>query len=313
MAKVIFFGNYKGGVGKTTSVFSVAYFMATDHGKKVLMIDLDPQSSLSEICLRNVNQEIQESDKSILLKSLPPNETLNYVFDLSIRGVNTPSLPLLFDGSKLIKQCKYNNMSFVPSSLFYEKRLGMDELAMRMKCCIEHFSILPQLLKGFECHKFDYVLVDCPPTSNVITQSAFMAADYYVVPTIEDGLSINGVLHYVQTVGETYDRYCSEAFDEYLLYRHFFGSKPKMLGIFYTLCRAQINYSTINAYFSDALKDTNMPEENIYLFSSYTDNYVDIARAIAAGAVSMKPNTAGEVGYQEITKELMERMKYLGG
>ena len=126
MAKKIFFGNYKGGVGKTTSVFSVAHYMAQDFKKKVLMIDIDPQSSLSEICLRNTGQRGT-------LDKIPANETLNYVFDLSIRSTQRSKIPLLFDNEKLIKKCKNDNIFYVASSLRYENHLGLDELSMKMK------------------------------------------------------------------------------------------------------------------------------------------------------------------------------------
>ena len=65
MSKKIFFGNYKGGVGKTTSVFYLAkYFaelMENDERyskKKVLILDLDPQCSMSEVCVRSSDQDI---------------------------------------------------------------------------------------------------------------------------------------------------------------------------------------------------------------------------------------------------------------
>lgn len=52
--KTILWGNYKGGVGKTTSVFQVATYFA-EAGKKVLLVDMDPQCSLSNICCKGLN------------------------------------------------------------------------------------------------------------------------------------------------------------------------------------------------------------------------------------------------------------------
>ena len=306
MAKKIFFGNYKGGVGKTTSAFSVAHYMARDFQKKVLLIDIDPQSSLSEICLRSTGQ-------GGTLEEIPANETLNYVYDLSIKCIRHPNIDLVFENDKLIKNSKYDNVYYIVSSLRYESNLGLDELSMKMKNEIEYFSILPKLLKSLDSSNFDYILIDCPPTSNIITQSAFLLSDFYVIPTIEDGISTNGVLHYIETVGKTYDKYCSKTFDDYLLYRHFFGSKPKLLGIFYTLSRAQVNYTNIEAEFDNALRNYKLPEKNIYVFRNQTDNYVDIARAIAKGDVIDKTNRAGKIGYKEITSEMISRIATLGG
>ena len=75
MAKKIFFGNYKGGVGKTTTVFEIGALLAERHGKKVLLVDLDPQCSLSRICSKISN---------INLSELEVEETFN--FDLELYG-----------------------------------------------------------------------------------------------------------------------------------------------------------------------------------------------------------------------------------
>ncbi len=70
--KIIFVGNYKGGVGKTTSVLNFAKYFS-QAGKKVLVLDLDPQSSLSEILVKNNNgSQPNELDK------LDKKKTLNY-------------------------------------------------------------------------------------------------------------------------------------------------------------------------------------------------------------------------------------------
>lgn len=53
--KIIFVGNYKGGVGKTTSVLNFAKYFSQS-GKKVLVLDLDPQSSLSEILVKTTHK-----------------------------------------------------------------------------------------------------------------------------------------------------------------------------------------------------------------------------------------------------------------
>ena len=73
MAKKIFFGNYKGGVGKTTSVFQIGINLAQKHNKKVLLLDLDPQASLSRICTRLTNTR---------LENIVVEKTLNYLLEL---------------------------------------------------------------------------------------------------------------------------------------------------------------------------------------------------------------------------------------
>ncbi|WP_322907943.1 ParA family protein [Paenibacillus campi] len=307
MTKVIFVGNYKGGVGKTTSVYSIGHFLAKHHHKKVLMLDLDPQSSLSEICLRGAN--FKNKNNYLKLDELPPQETLNYVFDLFIRKIKSKlQVPLKFDTSKLVKQIADSELYFIPSSLFYEEDKGLDELSLLMEGNIEYFSILSSLISSLKGDHYDFILIDCPPTSSILTQSAFLLSDYYVVPTIEDGISTNGVLHYIQTVGKTYRKYCGVQNEDHLLYKHFFGEKPRLLGVFCTLTRNQVKYNDIRTIFEDQLSKVDA-EENIYIFKSYTNNYIAIAKATAEGEVKEEVNNRRD--YEEITKEMLGRIKEL--
>jgi cellulose biosynthesis protein BcsQ len=73
MAKKIFVGNYKGGVGKTTTVFEIGAGLTKNYKRKVLLIDLDPQCSLTNVCMQIAG---------IPLINIKPEETLNYAFDL---------------------------------------------------------------------------------------------------------------------------------------------------------------------------------------------------------------------------------------
>ncbi len=239
--KIIFIGNYKGGVGKTTSVLNFAEYFSINN-KNVLVLDLDPQSSLSEILVANGG--------TLSLSALPENETLNYVFDLYILKLKKyNALEIKFD-DVMIK--KYKNLyDYVPSSLFYRKNMGLDTLALMMEDDIQYLSILKIWLDTVK-EKYDIILIDCPPSNNLITKSAFLMSDYYIIPTILDGLSTNGVIHYINTIEETYDEYCVKREDA-LIAKHFFGEKPQLIGIFYNLLRARVNYSDAKTDFENEI------------------------------------------------------------
>ncbi len=290
--KAIFVGNYKGGVGKTTSVLNFAEHFAKK-GKKVLVLDLDPQSSLSEILVSNNGGQLNE---------LEPQKTLNYVFDLNISKIKKyNNLELRFD-ENIVQSYKKKNFDFIASSLFYNDDLGLDELAVRMESNIEYMSILKGFIDSIlEKRKYDFIIMDCPPSNNLITRSAFLLSDYYIIPTILDGISTNGVAHYIKTVLKTYKMYCEDSEDA-MLAQHYFGKKPKLIGIFCTFIRRQVNYNSER----DALVNTLKEEckgEDIYFFSEEINNYIDIARSTEIGEASV-----ARKDYVELTESVLKRI-----
>lgn len=295
--KIIFVGNYKGGVGKTTSVLNFAEHFA-QKGKNVLVMDLDPQSSLSEILVKN-------SEGS--LNKLEDNKVLNYVFDLTISKIKKyNSMQLKF--SRGMVQSYHKGYDFIASSLFYREEegkapgIGLDELAIQMSDSIEYLSILKNYVDAvLEEKHYDYVLMDCPPSSNLITQSAFLMADYYIIPTILDGISSNGVAHYIKTVHQTYVKHC-EASEEALLARHFFGKEPELIGIFCTFIRGQVNYSAAHKELVDTVQKNSIGKE-IFFFEEEVNNYIDIPRSTEVGEASKARND-----YAKLAESILARL-----
>lgn len=272
MGKVVFIGNYKGGVGKTTTVVNFADSLSKK-GKKILTIDLDPQSSLSEIQVTNF--------LSKTLAKLDDDEVLNHFFDLYVTKIKKyPSLIIPF--SEKIIHKKDDFYSFIPSSLFYKKGLGLDALAMKMLPNLEYLSILENLLSKIK-DGYDYILIDCPPSNNVITQSAFLSSDYYLIPSILDHLSTNGVVHYIKVIEKIYSDYCeNDKNEESALAKALFGKKPELVGIFYNLIRGTVSYETEKTQFLGELKKS-FGNNSPYIFESQINNFVDIARETANG------------------------------
>lgn len=294
--KIIFVGNYKGGVGKTTSVLNFAEHFSQEDNKnfpnrknKVLVLDIDPQSSLSEILIQKGSYGT--------LSELKENETLNYIFDLNISKIEKyPNIKLTFD-KRIIKTC--DSYDFIPSSLFYRKNMGLDALAIRMKDNIQYLSILMEFIDTIKI-EYDYIIIDCPPANNLITRSAFLMSDYYIIPTILDGLSANGVIHYINTVNEIYDKYCCSSEDA-LLMRHYFGEKPILLGIFYNLIRAQVTYQDAQEDFSRSLEDAGYGD--VCIFKCYVNNYISIARAAQNGNAPIGIND-----FKTLAREILKKL-----
>jgi chromosome partitioning protein len=278
-AKKIFVGNYKGGVGKTTSIYQIALHMV-ELGKKVLLIDLDPQCSLSEICLAR---------KDLRLEELQPNESLNYVYDMWQQYKQFQSLPFAIDRIPLIKVTP-DNIHFIPSNTFYPNG-GLDSLTLKLNDDFEDLLPLQQFLKNSRIEEeYSYILFDCPPSNSIITQGAFLLSDYYIIPSIIQTLSVRGVVHYITTVEKIYKNKCVD--HEYRLLAHsIFGDKPQLLGIFETLKKGTVKNDDIIQDLIDDLKKTNVKtllsdlNKEKYIFDTIINNYEDIARKTAAGKI----------------------------
>ncbi|MBM7662126.1 cellulose biosynthesis protein BcsQ [Bacillus mesophilus] len=290
-AKKVFVGNYKGGVGKTTSIYQIALHMV-ESGKKVLLIDLDPQCSLSEICLARTGLDLER---------LKDHECLNYVYDIWIQKKHLPTLHVDLDKKPLIKETE-EGVHFIPSNLFYSNG-GLDDLAQRLKDDFYDLLTLQQFFKYSHVEDdFDYVLFDCPPSNNIITQGAFLLSDYYIIPSIIQPMSIRGVVHYIKTVDKIYKKKCKDT-ENAILAKELFGEKPELLGIFETLKRGTVNNDTVlndlNQHLTKAKVETLLssigPEK--YVFDTAINNYEHIARATENGKKAVE--------YKELTKEIL--------
>lgn len=298
-AKKIFIGNYKGGVGKTTSAYFIGKNISElEENNKVLLLDLDPQSSLSEICLTSVGKDLDKLDDI---------KTLNYIFDLEIKNIEQQyNLQFKLDMNNFIQKTCYENLDFIPSSLFYSNNnFGLDELAISMKRDIRYFSILSQILDRVE-DKYDYIIIDCPPNSNVLTQSAFMAADFYLIPTVVDSISANGIQHYIRTVNKTYKKYCIES-EESILYKNIFGEMPQLIGVFFTLLKKTANNVTVQQGLRDNLDSLDI-EEDIYIFENSTNHFVEYPRKLSVGKAELETRVND---YDSIFEEFLVRLSIL--
>ncbi len=145
--------NHKGGVGKTTSVASIGAGLAL-RGKRVLVIDLDPQTNLTE---------------SMGVKDNP----------LSIYDAMSSGKPLPIVSIK-------ENLSVVPSAL---NLAGLElEIAARMA----RETILRRLVEPLKT-QFDYVLIDCPPSLGLLTINGLVAADEVIIPLEAEFLAYRGI------------------------------------------------------------------------------------------------------------------------
>ncbi|MCT4444445.1 chromosome partitioning protein ParA [Lactiplantibacillus argentoratensis] len=212
MTRVISIINMKGGVGKTTLTVGLAVCLA-QHGKKVLVIDADPQFNATQSLLDDYKakdtQRIQK-DEVIRLKKKsekPDSITLDDIDDASfnyysrviLEGADSgkqKTIYRLFPAESLYQRFQLPDRSIITSLTDNLDLLCGDlSLVFASKSANPSFTnrILKFIEKSLKDEGYDYILIDCPPTLTLYTDSALMASDYYIIPNRIDRYSIIGI------------------------------------------------------------------------------------------------------------------------
>ena len=171
MAKVISLVNQKGGVGKTTT--SINLSSALGHlGKKVLLIDLDPQSnSTTGLGINKAN------------------------IKLSIYDVITNRCEI----SDAIVKTKFKNLSIIPSMIFLS---GVEIELMQTSMREDKFILGDQLKNQINKIKdrYDFIIIDCPPALGILTTNALAASDSVLIPVQCEYFALEGVTQLLNTI-----------------------------------------------------------------------------------------------------------------
>ena len=175
--------NQKGGVAKTTSVQALGVAMA-ERGRKVLLVDLDPQASLTWAC--GVDPDALEiSIHDVLLKRAKVSDAL-----LTLE----PPEPIETDG----KRGREGTLDLLPSTI----DLAGAELHLLTKTGREYVlrKALSKVAEGY-----DMVLIDCPPSLGILTINGLTAADEVLIPLQCESLSQRGVGQLLDTIEDVRD------------------------------------------------------------------------------------------------------------
>ena len=164
MGKVISVANQKGGVGKTTTTINLSTLLAKK-GKKVLLIDADPQGNATSGV--GAEKEVELSTYDVLVGETQIDETLEKT---------------MIDG---LKVCPSNiNLAGAEVEL-----VSMMSREQRLKEKIDEMQ-----------EQFDYILIDCPPSLGLITLNAFTASDSVLIPVQCEYYALEGLGQLINTI-----------------------------------------------------------------------------------------------------------------
>ena len=183
MAQVFSVINLKGGVGKTTTTVAMAEFMSGTMGKKVLVVDLDPQTNATVMLIgENKWRSLNEREYTIcrLFKDAldPDNKRFDFDATLQRRVSNVRearTVDLLPSSLDLIDV--QDRLASIPPGRFYS---------------VNPTELLWRAIKS-HLDDYDVVIVDCPPNLGIITLNGLRISDGFVIPTVPDILSTYGI------------------------------------------------------------------------------------------------------------------------
>ena len=164
MGKIISVANQKGGVGKTTTTVNLSTILA-QKGKKILLIDADPQGNATSGL--GIEKEVEFSTYDILVNDIEINQALQKTI------------------IKNLLLCP-SNMNLAGAEV---ELVSMMSREQRLKEKLEEVK-----------NSFDYIFIDCPPSLGLITLNAFTASDSVLIPVQCEYFALEGLGQLLNTV-----------------------------------------------------------------------------------------------------------------
>lgn len=251
---VISIVNDKGGVGKTVTAINLGAGL-TQKGKSVLLIDLDPQASATA--------------------------------SLGLNGMTPPvALPDVFSGTgeatKAVLASKLKDLHVIPGS----PRMKDVNLALTTKLGRER--VMEKKIAPIRT-RYDFLIIDCPPSMSLLTLNAIVASDFILIPVIPDFLSVNGLVELQAVLREV---------------EQALRVKPKILGIVPTI----VDYR--NAITAEVLK---LLRSNYKTLVTQTEIRVNVKLREAPGfgqtIFEYDPHSTGAENYRALAEEVLQRCR----
>lgn len=281
MSQSIAFLNMKGGVGKTTMAVNFSYYLSMKKGKKILLIDLDPQYNATQYLVdTDKYPDYVSGEKPTVFDIMVPK---GFVYDSVVSGIRKTQQKDKIELKHVVRTIwrgVTSKLDLIPGTI----HLINLEMAPRG---VEHRL---QNFLGNIKEAYDFILVDCPPTYSIFLLSGILACDSYIVPVKPDPLSVLGVPLLETVINYHCDNYSKEI---------------EPLGIIFTMVRETRMMNQV----MDALKETSVGKR--YIFENYIKNTTYIAEASRAHKPLFEHAMAKYHGHAEDMEDIINEFLIL--
>ena len=252
MGRIIAVANQKGGVGKTTTAINLAACLA-EAGKKVLTIDLDPQGNMTSGL------------------GVDKNEVENTVYELMLDecSIKESMTDTVIDGMKIIP----SNVNLAGAEI---ELLGIPEKEYILRNAVDYIK-----------DDYDFVIIDCPPSLNMLTVNALTTANTVLVPIQCEYYALEGLSQLMHTIDLVKDRLNPEL---------------EIEGVVFTMYDARTNLSL-------QVVENVKNNLNQRIYKTIIPRNVRLAEAPSYGMPITKydPRSTGAEGYRLLAEEVIHR------
>jgi len=252
--KIVAVANQKGGVGKTTTTINLGAALA-ELGRRVLIVDLDPQGNASTGL------------------GIEPDERTFTTYELLLEEIEL---------KKVILDTSQRGLKIIPATVDLSSA-DMELIANEKRSFLLHDALRQPAMEGFA---FDFILIDCPPSLNLLTVNAMVAAHSVLVPLQSEFFALEGLSQLMLTVREV---------------RQTANPDLRIEGIVLTMFDGRNNLS------SQVEQDARHNLGSLVFKTRIPRNVrVSEAPSFAVPVLSYDPNSKGAVAYRDLAKELMK-------
>ena len=286
--------NMKGGVGKTTLAVNLAACLAKNHGKRVLVVDLDTQISATLSLMpphdfAKIRKE-RRTFSHLVYKAIKPNGRVTLpIQDIICRYVATvKGLDLLPGDIDLYDE-------FLVSEMLHEKavkdaQVDFSQIWNRFEKMLVRGILQPII------NDYDFIILDCAPGYNLLTRSGILASNFYLLPARPEPLSIVGIQLLERRIAKLKE---SHNLDKNAL-------NIKLLGIAFIM-----SGGIIGRYYQQVIQRVNEDFTPAQIFKTRIPMDVNVAKAVDSflPVVLEAPGSSGSKALIKLTQEFLYKLE----